>query len=311
MPQVASNRYITRAEKIFDCSIKIKIPAHYGDILLDECFDIVHNVNALYNSYVEGSYFNRINKNAGNWVETDFNTIQLISILKDITNLTDGAFDITSMPLIRVWGFYTTEDITVPLETEIKQQLKNVDAFKVETHNNSVKVDKNQEILTGAFVKAFATDQVIQKLKNEGIKDAIVNAGGSTIYALSTTKEHWKINVPHPLQYNDVLLQIPLQNSSFSLSSTSKYDRVIDGERYSHIINAKTGYPSQTLQVGVVTDSAFLGDILSTALHCIEAKYFNEVAAKIGEKYNFCAYRIDEDRQYRNYQFNPKQTIIL
>lgn len=310
MPQVANSLYLTRTEEIFHCKVKIKIPQQYGKTLLDQCFALLHAVNIRYNAYESTSFFNSINHNAGQWVATDFNTVQMLTVLKDISIATDGAFDITAMPLIKAWGFYDHAS-QIPSETKIKEALNKVDFTTIAVDDVHVKIDSEQELITGAFVKAFAVDQVIQFLKNEGVTEALINAGGSSIYAISENENHWHVNVPHPLATDNVLLQLPLNNSSLSLSSTSKYDRWISGKRYSHILNAKTGDPSQTLQVGVLTDAAFLGDALATALYSIEANAFYTVVDQLSKKFSFSAYHIDADKNYRHHNFNPKQSIAL
>ncbi|WP_338731481.1 FAD:protein FMN transferase [Mangrovimonas cancribranchiae] len=310
MPQVANSIYLTRTEELFYCKIKVKLPEHYGESLLNECFAIMQEVDTLYNSYTEGSYFNTINANAGQWVDTDFNTVQLLKVLKVIWQCTNGAFDPTAMPLIKGWGFYNDlNDTLIPSETEIETFLQDVDFSEVQIDGTRVKIGANQELITGAFIKAFAVDQVIARLKQLDVKEVLINAGGSSICALSTSEDHWRLDIPHPVEQSHSLLNLSLQNSSFSLSSTSKYDRLINGKRYSHILNSKTGYPSQSLQVGVLTDSAFLGDVLSTALFSIDAKDFNTVVEQLGKHYSFSAYHID--KQYQYYRFNPKHIMAL
>lgn len=299
MHQTPSDLYIAQTRQLFHCHCKIKIPLSFGEGLLDDCFALMEEVDWRYNSYRHDSFFNQINRRAGSWVEVDDVTLDLLRTLTRVSVLTDGAYDITSMPLIRLWGFYDDGLSSVPSRQSIQETLGRVDYRSLEINGNCVRIAKGQEIITGSFVKAFAVDQVVKKLISEGADDAIVNAGGSTIYGLNNpVHAQWRVNIPHPFNDDERGKQISLSNRCFSLSGRRhNYVRIGDKE-YGHILNAKTGWPSDTVQVGVFTESAFMGDVLSTALFAVEPYRLEDVVAQLKQYFEFEFFRIEHQGVY-------------
>lgn len=106
-----------------------------------------------------------------------------------------------------------------PTLSEIKYCLQLVNYRNVIIQGNRVMIGKGQEIITGSFIKAYATDKVKKYLISKGIKDAIINAGGSTILALNDDcHKNWTINIPNPFSTENYDRSIPISNECFSLS---------------------------------------------------------------------------------------------
>lgn len=305
MLQTANKLYIAQTRKVFYANIKIKIPAIFPEKILDESFALLEEIDLLYNSYQPNSYFSKINKNAGNWTEVDQITIDLLQKLIEISEITEGAYDITAMPLLQLWGFYKTEKLSVPTYKEINESLQNVDFQKIKMDGLKVKIESGQQIITGSFLKAFAIDILAERLKNQGVSDAIINAGGSTIYALNDEVHlNWNINIPHPFQEGEKLAKISLQNLCYSLSAKANNYVEIDSKKYGHILNSKSGFPSDAVQVGVICKSAFFSDVLSTALFSLEEKDFERIVKKLQANFDFQAYRIHKNGTIANVIFN-------
>lgn len=106
MLQKVHKQYIAQTHFLFHCHIKIKIPIEYGEEILDECFATYKAIDLKYNSYQKGSYFDQINKNAGQWVNVDEESIKMLKVILQVCELSNGTYDITCMPLLRLWGFY-------------------------------------------------------------------------------------------------------------------------------------------------------------------------------------------------------------
>ncbi|GLB50428.1 hypothetical protein Y10_27960 [Neptunitalea sp. Y10] len=278
---------------------------HYGEAILNQAFNLLENIDKTYNSYQQGSFFNQINTNAGSFTEVDATTIYLLKELKKVAELTNGVYDITTMPLIKLWRFYKNTTTEIPTKEQIKNTLNSVNYNYIEIEENKVKIANFQEIITGSFIKAYAVDCVIQLLKEHGITDAIINAGGSTIAALTDdTHPNWKINLPHPFDTNKQKATITLSNGCFSLSARNENYININGKKYGHILNAKTGYPSDNLQLGLISENAFIGDVLSTALFSVPPEEFIATAKKLAEHYLFKAYLIDGNEKFHDFNFN-------
>ena len=308
--------YKVQVRFLFHSDIKIKIPEIYDDSIFDKLFGILENVDEKYNSYSENSYIDKINKNSGHFVKVNDETIEILSKIIHLSKIIGGEYDITIMPLIRLWGFYKQNPILPSLD-KIKKVKRFVDYKKIiiDKKRNRVKIEKNQEIITGSFIKAYAIEKIVEEMKKIGIKDAIVNAGGSSIIAIN----EWGIIAENPEEereilrtekgmpikitqnqyagndeYND-LFEIKIKNKSFSTSNQKNTYLLINNEKYGHIISPKTGFPSQNKQVGIITKSAFFGDIISTGMYNQTPCKFYEIMGKLSKEMEISGFLIDKD----------------
>lgn len=309
--------YKVQTRFLFHTNIKIKIPDSFENKIFDELFEILEDVNKNYNSYSKNSYIDKINKNNGKFVQVNEETVNLLEKVVHFSEIMNGEYDITIMPLIKLWGFYKENSDKIPENLEIKKIKKLVDYKKIiiDKKNLKVKIDKNQEIITGSFIKAYAIDKAIQKMKELKIDDAIINAGGSSIVAingwgiivenpepekkllknddgkiLKITKEKYEGND----EYND-LFEIEIKDLTYSTSNQVNTFLEIDGEKYGHIISPKTGFPAKNKQIGIITENAFFGDIISTGLYNQTPKNFHEIIKKLSKEIKIEGYLIDEN----------------
>ena len=318
--------YKVQVRFLFHSDIKIKIPEIYDDSIFDKLFGILENVDEKYNSYSENSYIDKINKNSGHFVKVNDETIKILSKIIHLSKIIGGEYDITIMPLIRLWGFYKQNPILPSLD-KIKKAKRLVDYKKIiiDKKKKRVKIEKNQEIITGSFIKAYAIEKIVEEMKKIGIKDAIVNAGGSSIIAIN----EWGIIAENPEEereilrtekgmpikitqnqyagndeYND-LFEIKIKNKSFSTSNQKNTYILINNEKYGHIISPKTGFPSQNKQVGVITENAFFGDIISTGLYNQTPCKFYEIMGKLSKEMEISGFLIDKDGEI--FYFNMEE----
>ena len=307
--------YKVQVRFLFHSDIKIKIPEIYDDSVFDRLFEILENVNEKYNSYTENSYIDKINKNSGHFVKVNDEAIEILSKIIHLSDIIGGEYDITIMPLIRLWGFYKQNPILPSLE-KIKNAKKLVNYKKIiiDKKKKRVKIAKNQEIITGSFIKAYAIEKMVKEMKRIGIKDAIVNAGGSSIIAI----DEWGIIAENPEDEKEImrnennmpvkitqnkysgnvedndLFEIKIKNISYSTSNQKNTYLLINNEKYGHIISPKTGFPSQNKQVGVITESAFFGDIISTGLYNQTPRKFYEIMEKLSDEMEISGFLIDK-----------------
>ncbi|ACV38389.1 FAD:protein FMN transferase [Leptotrichia buccalis] len=308
--------YKVQVRFLFHSDIKIKIPEIYDDSIFDKLFGILEDIDEKYNSYSENSYIDKINKNSGHFVKVNDETIKILSKIIHLSKIIGGEYDITIMPLIRLWGFYKQNPILPSLD-KIKKAKRLVDYKKIiiDKKRNRIKIEKNQEIITGSFIKAYAIEKIVEEMKKIGIKDAIVNAGGSSIIAI----DEWGIIAENPEEereilrnkkgmpikitqnqyagddeYND-LFEIKIKNKSYSTSNQKNTYLLINNEKYGHIISPKTGFPSQNKQVGVITENAFFGDIISTGMYNQTPEKFYEIMGKLSKEMEISGFLIDKD----------------
>ena len=279
--------YKVQVRFLFHSDIKIKIPEIYDDSVFDDLFGILEEVNKRYNSYSENSYIDKINKNSGHFVKVDIETVEILRKVIHLSKIIGGEYDITIMPLIRLWGFYKQNPV-LPYFEKIKKVKRLVDYKKI----------------------------IIDKKRNRvkiGIKDAIVNAGGSSIIAI----DEWGIIAENPEDEKEVLrningmpvritkyeysgngdndlFEIKIKNMSYSTSNQKNTYLMINNEKYGHIISPKTGFPSQNKQVGVITKSAFFGDVISTGLYNQTPEGFYKIMERLSCEMEISGFLIDK-----------------
>ena len=317
--------YKVQVRFLFHSDIKIKIPEIYDDSVFDDLFGILEEVNKRYNSYSENSYIDKINKNSGHFVKVDIETVEILRKVIHLSKIIGGEYDITIMPLIRLWGFYKQNPV-LPCFKKIKKVKRLVDYKKIiiDKKRNRVKIGKNQEIITGSFIKAYAIEKMVEEMKKIGIKDAIVNAGGSSIIAI----DEWGIIAENPEDEKEILrningmpvritkyeysgngdndlFEIKIKNMSYSTSNQKNTYLMINNEKYGHIISPKTGFPSQNKQVGVITENAFFGDIISTGLYNQTPEGFYEIMEKLSCEMEISGFLIDKSGKI--YYFNMEK----
>lgn len=287
--------YKAQTRFLFHSHIKIKLSAFYEESIFDELFAVLEHVDKKYNSYQAGSYFDTINKNSGSFVNVDEETVNILNQAITISDFFNGTYDITVMPLIRLWGFYKDEQRRIPSIKEIEDVKKRVDYRRIEINGKKVRIEKGQEIITGSFIKAYAVDRLAERMLELGINDAIINAGGSTIMAINNESHpRWQVMVRHP-QTEEVLFKLNIANQAYSTSSQAKTFVTIDGKKYGHILNPITGFPSANKHVGIISDNCMIGDMISTALFNESAEGFLKKIDLLSEYYNIQGFMLDSD----------------
>ena len=111
--------YKVQTRFLFRAHIRVKIPASFDDAVFDRLFFVMESFDRQYNSHTAGSYIDRINRNAGRFVEVDEETVSMLEQAVSFSELSDGGYDITVMPLIRLWGFYKDRVTSIPTDQKI------------------------------------------------------------------------------------------------------------------------------------------------------------------------------------------------
>lgn len=234
-------------------------------------FEEMKRIDRLMNLYDEDSEVSRINRTAGkSAVEVSADTLEVINQSLRFARLTDGALDITVAPLMELWGFRNGTK-RVPLDDELAEKLSLV-------HYRDVLVDKDRSIVklgspdmqidVSGIAKGYAVDRAIQILKDAGIRSALVNAGGD-IYALGSPpgKKSWRIGIRHPRRGADLLGVLELRDRAVATSGDYENFFEVDGKRYCHIMDTKTGRPVEgIMSVTIVSDNTTEADALATAV---------------------------------------------
>ncbi len=225
---------------------------------------------------------------------TDNSVSTVVTMLSEISEATQGAFDITVGELSDLWGIGSEKE-RIPEKEEIEKALKEIgyDALKVD--GATVTLESEASVDLGAVGKGFACDLIKAYLATTEADGAIVSVGGSILAYGDYNKkgDDWSIAIRHPRNESEFLGVISL--SEGFVSTSGDYERYFekDGKRYHHIFDATTGYPASSglVSVTVVSDSGILSDALSTACFILG----EEKGRALIEKYNSSAIFVDED----------------
>ncbi len=234
-----------------------------ADDAISKAFAEVKRIDDLFTTYNDQSPVSQINNTADTIINVDPEIYNLIVLCDSITKLSDGSFDVSLDNLTKAWGFYT-DDPHLPSNDAIDsalslsgwENIKFLDANRIEKK-------KRVGLNFGAIAKGYAVDKAIGVLKQYGIKEALVNAGGE----ISVLGNNWIVGIQHPREINSIIKKIKLDGYTVATSGDYEQYFEVDGIRYHHILDPKSGYPSRGLQsVTIINKSNTFADGLATAV---------------------------------------------
>ena len=242
-----------------------------GYININEAVSEIKRIEKLISSWDENSETSQINKNAGiEPVKVSPELYNLIERAKKISEITDGAFDISYASMDNIWKFDGSMQ-KKPSELEIQQSVAKVGHERITLDPKSQTVylrEPGMRIGFGAIGKGYAADRAKELLVSKQVKGGIINASGDlTTWGTKTTGERWLVGIANPLSKDKVFSWLPVVESSVATSGNYEKYIVLNGEKYSHIIDPRTGYPTKGINsVSVFAKHAELCDALATAI---------------------------------------------
>lgn len=234
--------------------------ADQGDLLagVDQAFEEVRRIDRMLSNYRPDSELSRINREASaGAVRVSEELFQLLAAAKTYSVESEGAFDITVGPLMKVWGFYKGSG-RLPHRAEIRTVLGRVgyQHVQLDAANRTVRFTRQGvELDPGGIGKGYAVDRMLEILKREKVHAALISAGNSSIYALGAPpgENGWKISIRDPRDLTKQVEQVVLRDGSLSTSGASEKFFRAAGKLYSHIMDPRTGFPAEgMLSVSVI-----------------------------------------------------------
>ncbi|MGN6670899.1 MAG: FAD:protein FMN transferase [Candidatus Nucleicultricaceae bacterium] len=251
------------------CSIQLYAPsslkAHFVyNTLLEE----LRRLDRFYTNYADTSFTAEINQSAGNktGIVVDPETAGLLDYAEECYRQSEGLFDITAGSLRDLWDFSTPHPI-IPTKEALQERLKIVGWDKVEWKKPLLRLPlPHMAIDFGGVVKEYAADAAVSLARQHGIHHGIVELGGDiAIIGPHLDGRPWMIAITHPHKTEASLASIALYEGG--LASSGDYERYIEieGKRYCHILNPKTGWPVEGVQsVSVVASHCLIAGSAST-----------------------------------------------
>ncbi|MDP1853177.1 MAG: FAD:protein FMN transferase [Candidatus Omnitrophota bacterium] len=263
---------------------------------IEAAFKEIEHIDDLMSNYKPESEISRLNKDGQ--VKASPETLAVVKASKKLFRFSEGAFDITVGPLIKLWNVKGNMQkdaslIRIPGEGKIKEALSCVGTnfIDIDEKNSIIRLKKKSVILDlGAIAAGYAVDRAIAVLKQNGVRNALVNAGGE-IYCLGKKGfSYWKVGLQNPRKKDGVADIVKLRNRAVATSGDYEQFFVYENKRYAHIIDPRTGYPVDNgiISVSVFADDCTTADALGTAIFVLGkekgeqlAKRFKNVEVKI------------------------------
>lgn len=220
--------------------------------------------------YADSSILSRVNRNEDVQVDRYFSEAFRKSV--EISELSEGAFDITVGPLTRAWGF-GPDDYRNFSESKLDSLLKLIGMEKVRLENNRViKTDPAIKFDFNAIAQGYSVDVVSEYLDSRGIRNSLVEIGGEVRAKGDKNGVLWRIGIDRPEDNNNMPgnnLQAVISMKDRSLATSGNYRKfyVEDGVKYSHTIDPRTGYPARNtlLSATILADDCATADGIATA----------------------------------------------
>ncbi len=240
-----------------------------ADALFEMALEEVQRLDQSLSNYNPQSELSRINRLAGREaVTTDPEVFSLLRTCLEYSKRSGGTFDITVGPLMREWGFFRGEG-KYPAPWQLDKAREKVGWEKVQLDANARTVRfavDGMELDLGGIGKGYAVDRVIAVLRGAGVKTAMVDAGSSTLYALSAPpgKKGWLVRVPKPGDRSQTISTVLLRDESLSTSGSYEKFFRLNGRTYCHIMDPRTGAPVEgMLQTTVIAADGTTTEALS------------------------------------------------
>lgn len=239
----------------------------YIDLAVEE----ISRIEKLISSWDSNSQTSEINRNAGiKPVKVDRELYDLIERSIAISKITDSAFDISYASMDRIWKFdgSMTE---MPSEEEVKKSVAKVGYQNILLNTEDVSVFlklPGMKIGFGAIGKGYAADMAKELLIKKGVVAGIINASGDmNTWGKQPNGNLWKVAITNPLDKSKAFGLLPIKEGAVVTSGNYEKFVTFNGQRYSHIIDPRTGYPTKgILSVTVFSSKAELADALATSI---------------------------------------------
>ena len=246
-----------------------------SDTNFETAFDsLFSEINRSMSTYIITSDISRVNSNIDVVVDHHFESVFLTS--KEIYNTTKGQFDPTIGAVVNAWDFGPEGKIESLDSQKIAELMRSVGMDKVTLNDGVITKPLATRLDFNAIAKGYGVDVISEFLESQGIQNYLVEIGGEirSLGQNSLKQSKWVVGVQHPdLEADQAYVNtLELENESMATSGTYRKFKIdADGNRYTHIINTTTGYPSRTniLSVSVIARNCIAADAYATALQAM------------------------------------------
>jgi FAD:protein FMN transferase len=224
----------------------------------EDALNEVRRLDLMLSNYKPQSEWSRVNAEAADHpVAVSKELFDLLAACVKYSRESEGTFDITVGPLMKVWGFYKDTG-HFPKAGQLAHAREHIGYRNIvldEAKSTVFFANPGLNLDPGGVGKGYAVDKMVEVLKKDGVRSALVSAGGSSIYCLGAPPDEagWSIRIKDPRNEFQHAAEVVLKDESLSTSGSYEKFFVAEGKTWSHIMDPRTGYPSQgTLSVSVI-----------------------------------------------------------
>lgn len=185
-----------------------------------------------------------VNHSGGQPVSVSDDTAEVISFALEMAEKTGGALEPTIYPVLTAWGF-TTDEHRVPSQTELTQLLASVDYRRVSIDGTTIQLEPDMMLDLGAVGKGYASDEVAEILRENGITSALLDLGGTIVMIGSRPDgSDWRLGLKDPFADGNIGVLEVFDCAVVTSGNYENYFTGEDGRVYGHIIDPRTGHPA-------------------------------------------------------------------
>jgi len=290
----------TSQEKSYQTTIiafGTKITVTLDDVPTDKAIALSKNIEQKFNHMNQQWHawqpstltaINSVCKN-GQTYTADADVIELLKKGTYFYTLSDGLFNPAAGELIALWGFLSntpTKKRTAPSQAAIDNWLVQAPSMNDIVINNNKVACKNPHVRLdfGGFAKGYGVGQIINYLQQQGVQHAMVNAGGDLLVIGDRHSRPWRVALQNPFAIDEPLAYLDVHDKEAVFSSGTYFRKFSDGQKtYHHILDPRTGYPSQGfIATTVIHTDPTLADAAATSLLIAGKKDWQHIAKKMG-----------------------------
>jgi len=298
------NSYLIElSRKAMACQFEILLrsdgPASETEAAIDG-LDVVDELEQQLSAYRYDSELSRLNATAAiRPIQIEPRMFELLQLSTKLSERTGGAFDITSGPLTKVWGFFQRQGrVPDPTELAAAQQSVGWSKLVLDAEKCSVSMQEGTELNLGSIGKGYAVDRCREVMHDAGVANFMINGGTSSVLASGSRHpdgQGWQVGVPHPVKKGQRMGTVYLREEALGTSGAAFQAFYEGGRRYGHVLDPRSGQPvSEVLSATVIAPTATEADALATACYVMGEE---ETRGFLEQKEGIAVLLVKEGRQ--------------
>lgn len=273
----------TRSKYILDTIVEISATSKSKNVgnEIEKVFSFIQNMESKFDEYNPESMISQINASDAEEFPMDPDLFNMLQMADSLWQITEGSFDPTIKPVWDLWHFGSDTPV-IPDSLVLKEELKKVNFAALKYNETTLYKPKGMQITLGALAKGYILDQALEFMRSRPLSRGFINSRSSmSFYGYKVAP---LVYIQHPRNNDDSIASFRINNQSVGTSGDYQQFYELDGKRYHHILNAKTGLPVENVfSVTVISPQAAWADGLSTALFTLSPEQAIDIVGEMND----------------------------